>query len=157
MQLERVKSSSISIPLDFASRSFLSKRLAEQSSQVLGCGTQAGQQPSVCSLQALTMEHGACSGSLAIVCCALVEAFTMVCKTLDGKMPQITCPRTVGRAHGERPNVLNKRPDQTSELIKTRTRRVFHLLLLLIQQCLVIMPSKAEGRVSLALQAYTSN
>jgi len=47
--------------------------------------------------------------------------------------------------------VRDKRAGRTSEWVKTCARRVFHLLLLIIQQYLVTMPSKTEGRVSLAL------
>jgi hypothetical protein len=54
-------------------------------------------------------------------------------------------------------NVRDKRAGRTSEWVKTCARRVFHLLLLIIQQYLVTMPSKTEGRVSLALQAYDSH
>ena len=39
-------------------------------------------------------------------------------------------------------------------MIKTRARRVLHLLLLITHQSLVTMPSETEGRISLALQAY---
>jgi hypothetical protein len=53
--------------------------------------------------------------------------------------------------------VRDKRAGRTSEWVKTYTRRVFHLSLLIIQQYLVTMPSKTEGRVSLALQAYNGH
>ena len=39
-------------------------------------------------------------------------------------------------------------------MIKTRARRVLHLLLLITHQSLATMPSETEGRISLALQAY---
>jgi hypothetical protein len=54
-------------------------------------------------------------------------------------------------------NVLGKRDDHASEMIKTRARRVLHLLLIITQQSLVTMPSETEGRISLALQAYTGH
>ena len=56
-----------------------------------------------------------------------------------------------------RSNVPHKRADHTSGLIKTRARRAFHFLLLAKQQCRVTMSSNTEGRISLALQALTSN
>jgi hypothetical protein len=54
-------------------------------------------------------------------------------------------------------HVRDKRAGRTSEWVKMCARRVFHLFLLIIQQDLVTMPSKTEGRVSLAPQAYNGH
>ena len=54
-------------------------------------------------------------------------------------------------------NVLGKRADRASGRIRTRARRVLYLHLLITPQYLVTMPSQIEGRVSLALQAYTTH